>query len=52
MIDYALVNEKSKNLLEDVNVYRGAAGGMGDHYLMEAKVRMKDFHERKRRSDY
>ena len=34
LIDYVLVNEKSKNLLEDVNVYRGAAGGMSDHYLV------------------
>ena len=48
MIDYVLVDEKSKNLLEDVNFYRVAAGGMSDHYLMEAKVRMKGFRKRER----
>ena len=32
------MNEKGKNLLEDVNVYRGATGGMSDHYLVEEKV--------------
>ena len=44
LIDYVLVDEKSKNLLEDVNVYRGAAGGMSDHYL----VNMEGFQKRKR----
>ena len=34
-----LVDKKSKNLLEVVNVYRGAAGGMSDHYLVEAKLK-------------
>ena len=34
------MDEKSKNLLEDVNVYIGAAGGMSDHYLVEAKLRI------------
>ena len=41
LIDYVLVDEKSKRFLEDVNVYRGAAGGMSDHYLVEAKVKMR-----------
>ena len=41
LIDYVLIYEKSKRFLEDVNVYRGAAGGMSDHYLVEAKVRMR-----------
>ena len=48
LIDYVLVYEKSKNLLEDVNVYRGAAGGMSDHCLVEAKVRMKGFWKREK----
>ena len=48
LIDYVLVDEKSKKLLEDVNVYRGAAGGMSDHYLVEAKVRMKGFWKKER----
>ena len=34
--------------MEDVNVYRGVAGGMSDHYLLEAKVRMKGFQKRER----
>ena len=42
------MDKKSKNLLEDVNVYRGAAGGMNDHYLVEAKVRMKGFWKKER----
>ena len=48
LIDYVLVDEKSRNLLEDVNVYRVTAGGMSDHYLVEAKVRMKGFRKRER----
>ena len=49
LIDYVLVDEKSKSLLEDVNVYRGAAGGMSDHYLVEAKVKLKGFFKRERK---
>ena len=29
-------------------MYRGAAGGMSDHYLVEVKVRMKGFRKRER----
>ena len=42
------MDDKSKNLLEGVNVYCGAAGGMSDHYFEEPKVRMKDFWKRER----
>ena len=31
-----------------MNVYIGAAGGMSDHYLVEAKVKMKGFRKRER----
>ena len=48
MIDYVIVDEKTKNLLEVMNVYRGAAGGMSDHYLIEAQVKMKGFQKRER----
>ena len=48
LIDYVLVDERSKRFLEDVNVYRGAAGGMSDHYLVEAIVRMKGVVKRER----
>ena len=30
-----------------MNVYRGAAEDLSDHYLVETKFRMKGFHERK-----
>ena len=42
------MDEKSKNLLEDVNVYRGASGGMSAHYLLEANVKIKSFRKRER----
>ena len=48
LIDYVLVDERSKRFLEDVNVFRGAAGGMSDHYLVEAKVRMRGCFRRDR----
>ena len=48
LIDYVLVDERNRRLLEDVNVFRGAAGGMSDHYLVEAKVRMKGCFRRDR----
>ena len=35
------MDEKSKNLLEDMNFNGAAAGGVSDHYLVKAKVRMK-----------
>ena len=47
-IDYVLMDEKSKSLVENVNVYRVTAGGMSDHYLVKAKVRMKSFSRRER----
>ena len=31
LIDCVLADEKNMNLLEDVNVYGGSAGGMSDH---------------------
>ena len=31
-----------------MNVYRGAAGGMSDQYLVKARVRMKGFWKRER----
>ena len=34
--------------MEEANIYRGAAGGMSDHYLVKAKVRTKGFWKTKR----
>ena len=48
LIDYVLVDERSKRSLEEVNVFWGAAGGMSDHYLVKAKVRMKGSFRRDR----
>merc|ERR1712002_999017 len=48
LINYVLVDERNRRLLEDVNVFRGAAGGMSDHYLVKAKVRMKKCFRRDR----
>ena len=51
LIDYVLVDERSKRFLEDVNVFRGAAGGISDHYLVEAKVRVRRCVRRERREE-
>ena len=51
LIDYVLVDERNKRSLEDVNVYRGAAGGMSDHYLVEAKVKLGGCVGRDRRGE-
>merc|ERR1712002_448498 len=48
LIDSVLVDERNRRLLEDVNVFMGAAGGMSDHYLVEAKVRMSPCFRRDR----
>ena len=42
------MDKKRVRILGDVNVYRGAAGGMSDHYLVEAIIRMKGFQKRER----
>jgi len=49
LIDYVLTERKFKNRLVDVSVCRGAAGGMSDHYLVEAKVRMEGYTKDQRR---
>ena len=43
LIDYVLIESKYKSCLKDVSVRRGAAGGMSDHYLVEAKVRVNGY---------
>ena len=44
-----MTERKFKNRLVDVSVCRGAAGGMSDHYLVEAKVRMEGYTRDQRR---
>ena len=39
VMDYVLVSRSVRASLLDVNVLRGEAGGMSDHYLVEAKMR-------------
>ena len=41
LIDYVLVQNKRKKELVDVTVRRGITAGISDHYLVEAKVRLK-----------
>ncbi|CAF3398890.1 unnamed protein product [Rotaria socialis] len=41
MLDYTLVNKKFRSSVEDVRVYRNAAGAIGtDHHLVKAKLRL------------
>ncbi|XP_071547063.1 craniofacial development protein 2-like [Panulirus ornatus] len=40
LLDYMLIDRRTKERLLDVNVLRGATGGMSDHYLVEAKVKI------------
>jgi exonuclease III len=41
MIDYTLVNKKFRSSVEDVRMFRGAAGAIGtDHQLMRVKIRI------------
>ena len=41
MIDYTLVNKKFISSVEDVRMFRRAAGVIGtDHHLMRVKIRM------------
>ncbi|XP_071512709.1 craniofacial development protein 2-like [Panulirus ornatus] len=40
LLDYVLIDRRAKVRLLDVNVLRGATGGMSDHYLVEAKVKI------------
>ena len=49
LIDYVLVDERSKSLLKDVSVRRGAASGMSDHYLVEARIKMIGSFRRERK---
>ena len=49
LMDYVLVDRQMKERLVDVNVLRGAARGMSDHFLVEGKVKLirKDIWRRK-----
>ncbi|XP_071539225.1 craniofacial development protein 2-like [Panulirus ornatus] len=40
LLDYMLIDRRAKERLLDVNVLRGATGGMSDHYLVEAMVKI------------
>ena len=41
MIDFTLVNKKFRSSVEDVRMFRRAAGAVGaDHHLMRAKIRL------------
>ena len=38
LMDYVLVSRRMIGRVKDVHVFRGMAGGMSDHFLVEAKV--------------
>ena len=40
LMDYVIVSRNVRSRLLDVHVYRGAAGGVSDHYLVEGRVRV------------
>ena len=39
-MDYLLISKIARNMLLDVQVYRGAVRGMSAHYLVEGKARV------------
>ena len=52
LLDYVCVEQRIKDRLLDVNVLRGAAGGISDHFLVEARVRIKGgWNKRESRSE-
>ena len=41
LLDYICIKKRIRDRLLDVNVFRGAARGMSDHYLVLAKIRVR-----------
>ena len=41
LLDYVCIRSCYKDRLLDVNVFRAIAGGISDHYLVEAKMKVK-----------
>ena len=41
LIDYICIRKKIRDRLLDVNVLRGSARGISDHFLVLAKIRVK-----------
>ena len=42
LMDYIIISKSARERLLNVHVYRGAAGGMSDHYLVEGRVRVAE----------
>ena len=42
LMDYLIISRNARDRLLDVHVYRGAAEGMSDHYLVEGRVRVAE----------
>ena len=38
LMDYVLITKRMVGRLKDVHVFRGVAGGMSDHFLVEAEM--------------
>lgn len=41
LMDYVLVRKRDKSSMTDVNVFRGAARGVSDHYLVVCKMKLR-----------
>ena len=41
LMDYVIVSKKSLGRLMDVHVYKGEAGGISDHFLVQVKLRVE-----------
>ena len=39
-MDYMVISGYLRGTLLDVNVFRGVAGGMSDHYLVEGRIKV------------
>ena len=48
IMDYILVGRDMRHKLLDVHVFRGAAGGMSDHYLVQGLIKMDRWCGRRR----
>ena len=48
MMDYVIVSKDMRHKLVDVHVFRGAAGGVSDHYLVQGLIKVDRWWRRRR----
>ena len=51
LMDFVIVSKFLRGRLLDVNVLRGSAGGMSDHYLVEGRIRVNGYFVRRERKN-